>query len=165
MAIGGGVLESLFEPYRAAGRGDEFQPPGYLGTDLASLLDAGSQQQGHPGGGPTSPGNLSGNRWEQLARRMAAKKYGWGPQDFRYIDWIIGGGGPNDVVAESGWNPGAVNPSSGAYGIPQILPQAHPDTNLQNDPRGQVRWLLNYVKQRYGSPEDAYAFKSDKGWY
>jgi hypothetical protein len=121
---------------------------------------------GPPGtGGPANPGNMSGNNYEQMARQMAAKKYGWGQGDFRFIDWIIGGGGPNNVTAESSWNPKAVNPSSGAYGIPQILPSAHPGVNLQNNPQGQIRWLLNYIKGRYGTPQDAYQFKSNKGWY
>ena len=51
---------------------------------------------------------------------------------------------------ESGWNDNAVNPSSGAYGIPQALGKGHP-YNL-GDYANQVLWGLNYIKQRYGNP-------------
>jgi hypothetical protein len=44
---------------------------------------------------------------------------------------------------ESGWNPYAVNPSSGAYGIPQALGHGHP-FNL-GDYANQIRWGLGYI--------------------
>lgn len=162
------ALMSLFAPYEAAASGEPFDIAAFSqgqGMDsLMQMAQAAGAGRGARGGG-ASPGKLSGNQYEQMARQMAAKRYGWDRGDFRYIDWIIGGGGPNNVVAESRWNPNAVNPSSGAYGIPQILPAAHPDTHLQNNPRGQIRWLLRYIKGRYGTPQQAYQFKSQKGWY
>jgi len=91
-----------------------------------------------------------------MARRMAAQR-GWTGQDWRAIDSII--------ERESGWDPNAVNASSGAYGIPQILPSAHPNTELQSDPAGQIRWLLNYIAERYKTPAAALAFKDRMGWY
>ena len=51
---------------------------------------------------------------------------------------------------ESGWNPYAVNPSSGAYGIPQSLGHGHP-YNL-GDYKNQIIWGLNYIRATYGSP-------------
>jgi len=151
-----GVM-GLLDPYYRAIRG----VPSQLSSPLG-MSDMVAEMAMSGGGGGSYDAN--GNRWEQLAARRAQNRYGWGPQDFRYIDWIIGGGGPNDVVAESRWNPNAVNPSSGAYGIPQILPQAHPES-LGLNPSQQVNWLLRYIQQRYGTPQAAYAFKSDKGWY
>ena len=115
-------------------------------------------------GGMSGSYDSDANRWEQLAARRAQNRYGWGPQDFRYIDWIISGGGPSNVVAESHWNPNAVNPNGGAYGIPQILPRAHPDA-LGLGPSQQVNWLLNYIKNRYGTPQSAYQHKASSGWY
>jgi soluble lytic murein transglycosylase-like protein len=139
----------------------EVEPVGFVPPDfraLDSLLakgrttSAGPPRRERPGSAPSAPGS----NWERTARQMAAQR-GWTGSDWRAIDSII--------ERESGWDPNAVNPSSGAYGIPQILPSAHPDVQLQNDPLGQIRWLLNYVQQRYGSPSAALAFKDREGWY
>jgi hypothetical protein len=64
---------------------------------------------------------------------------------------------------ESGWNPYAVNPSSGAYGIPQSLGHGHP-YNL-GDYANQVRWGLAYISGRYGSPAAAWAHEVANNWY
>lgn len=64
---------------------------------------------------------------------------------------------------ESGWNPNAVNPSSGAAGIPQALGHGHV-FNLGDVP-AQVNWGLNYIKARYGSPLAAWAHEQLRGWY
>ncbi len=56
----------------------------------------------------------------------------------------------------------AVNKSSGACGLPQALPCSKlGDMNLAN----QIRWFLNYVKDRYGSFEAAYEFHLKNNWY
>lgn len=64
---------------------------------------------------------------------------------------------------ESGWNPYAVNPSSGAYGIPQSLGHGHP-YNL-GDYAAQVDWGLNYITERYGSPSVALNHEHQFSWY
>jgi hypothetical protein len=64
---------------------------------------------------------------------------------------------------ESGWNDEAVNPSSGAYGIPQALGKGHP-YNL-GDYANQVVWGLNYISGRYGSPAAAEAHEQEFNWY
>jgi len=75
---------------------------------------------------------------------------------------------------ESGWNPKAKNPSSGAYGIPQALPHtkmpkaAWPESaGGQSDAGTQIQWGLNYIKSRYGSPVMALAFwnRQKPHWY
>jgi soluble lytic murein transglycosylase-like protein len=104
-----------------------------------------------------SHNNGSSSHWEDVAQRMATNQYGYSPQDFSKLDSIIG--------RESSWDPNAVNDSSGAYGIPQILPSAHPNTHLEDNPRGQIKWLLNYIQERYGGVDNALAFKDREGWY
>lgn len=64
---------------------------------------------------------------------------------------------------ESGWNPYAVNPSSGAAGIPQALGHGHV-FNL-GDYMAQIIWGENYVAGRYGSPASAWAHETAFGWY
>ena len=56
---------------------------------------------------------------------------------------------------ESGWNPRAANPSSGAYGIPQAMPgskMASAGPDWPSSAATQIRWGLNYIKNTYGSP-------------
>jgi hypothetical protein len=64
---------------------------------------------------------------------------------------------------ESGWNAYAVNPSSGAYGIPQSLGHGHP-YNL-GDYKNQIIWGLNYIRGRYGSPAAAERHELAYNWY
>lgn len=57
---------------------------------------------------------------------------------------------------ESGWNPNAKNPSSGACGIVQ----AWPCSKIPNpsDVHSQIDWGITYIADRYGSPASALAF-------
>jgi hypothetical protein len=69
---------------------------------------------------------------------------------------------------ESGWNASAQNPSSGAYGIPQALPgskMATAGSDWSTNPATQIKWGLDYIKQRYGSPAAAWSFWQANGWY
>lgn len=64
---------------------------------------------------------------------------------------------------ESGWNAYAVNPSSGAYGIPQSLGHGHP-YNL-GDYANQIRWGIAYISGRYGNSQNAWAHEEAFNWY
>jgi hypothetical protein len=64
---------------------------------------------------------------------------------------------------ESGWNAYAVNPSSGAYGIPQSLGHGHP-YNL-GDYKAQIMWGINYIAGRYGNSQGAWAHEQAFNWY
>jgi hypothetical protein len=64
---------------------------------------------------------------------------------------------------ESGWDPYAVNRSSGAYGIPQALGHGHPYD--LGDYRAQIDWGLNYINATYGSPCRAWSFWQAHHWY
>ena len=71
-------------------------------------------------------------------------------------------------MRESEWVITATNPSSGAYGIPQALPTsklATAGSDWRTNPVTQIRWGLDYVKGRYGTPCAAWSFKSANGWY
>lgn len=66
------------------------------------------------------------------------------------------------ISQESGWRTSAVNPSSGACGIPQ----AYPCSKIAGlDATGQINWAIDYMVSRYGSISKAAAFKSARGWY
>ena len=69
---------------------------------------------------------------------------------------------------ESGWNPGATNRSSGAYGIPQSLPaskMASAGADYRTNPATQIKWGLQYIKDSYGSPCSAWAHSQAVNWY
>lgn len=66
---------------------------------------------------------------------------------------------------ESGWDPNAVNRSSGAFGIAQILPSAHPTANRNMSAQEQIEWGLNYIRNRYGAPSRAWQHSQRTNWY
>ncbi|MCD9872689.1 transglycosylase SLT domain-containing protein [Streptomyces guryensis] len=72
------------------------------------------------------------------------------------------------VERESGWNITATNSSSGAYGLVQALPgskMASAGSDWKTNPRTQIKWGLDYMNSRYGSPTGAWAFWQANGWY
>jgi hypothetical protein len=86
--------------------------------------------------------------------------YGWSSDQFSCLDSLY--------VRESGWNPSAANPSSGAYGIPQALPgdkMAVYGSDWETNPETQLEWGLAYIQDRYGSPCGAWSFWLSNNWY
>jgi hypothetical protein len=85
---------------------------------------------------------------------------------------IVGGGQfqcfSNIVDRESGWNYRAENPSSGAYGLVQALPgtkMSSVASDWKTNPATQIKWGLNYMNDRYGSPCEAWSFWQANGHY
>jgi hypothetical protein len=111
--------------------------------------------------GPSS-GALGGDEQANKAiGRMLAASYGWTGQQFTDLDLLW--------VSESGWNRKAKNPDSGAYGIAQALPESKypPAGRVSGGSHAgvQISWGLRYIKDRYGTPSKAWAFKQANGWY
>ncbi|MFF0410784.1 transglycosylase SLT domain-containing protein [Kitasatospora sp. NPDC004745] len=74
----------------------------------------------------------------------------------------------NIVFRESSWNPLAVNASSGAYGLVQALPgskMASTGSDWRTNPATQIKWGLDYMNSRYGSPCGAWSFWQKHHWY
>ncbi|MDT7840999.1 aggregation-promoting factor C-terminal-like domain-containing protein [Streptomyces justiciae] len=74
----------------------------------------------------------------------------------------------NIVDHESSWNYQAVNASSGAYGLFQALPgskMSSVGSDWQTNPATQIKWGLNYMDSRYGSPCEAWSFWQANHWY
>ncbi|MFI5962594.1 transglycosylase SLT domain-containing protein [Streptomyces asoensis] len=74
----------------------------------------------------------------------------------------------NIVDHESTWNYQAVNPSSGAYGLVQAYPgskMSSAGADWRTNPATQIKWGLNYMNERYGSPCDAWDFWLANGSY
>ncbi|ASR77524.1 endolysin [Streptomyces phage Paradiddles] len=69
---------------------------------------------------------------------------------------------------ESEWDHKAVNPSSGAFGIPQALPaskMASAGKDWKTNPFTQVKWGVDYIEDRYGTPCNAWSFFQRNNWY
>lgn len=84
----------------------------------------------------------------------------WGENEWNAFSTII--------MKESGWNIGATNRSSGAYGLPQALPgskMASAGSDWQTNPETQLRWMIGYIQGRYGSPSQALSFHLAHNWY
>lgn len=131
-----------------------------LGGPAVSLPPAGNVDWGAFGGMPGSvPGGhaavsgLAAEAQAYAASQLA--RYGWGGDQMPPLISLWD--------QESGWNPYAVNPSSGAYGIPQSLGHGHPYD--LGDYVAQVNWGLNYIAGRYGSPMAAEAHERAVHWY
>lgn len=88
------------------------------------------------------------------------KQAGFSPSEYAAIDYIVN--------HESSWNPQAVNPSSGAYGLPQSLPAsklASAGSDWRTNPITQLKWMRNYVNERYGGANGALSFWKTHNWY
>ncbi|WP_327413745.1 transglycosylase SLT domain-containing protein [Streptomyces sp. NBC_01233] len=82
------------------------------------------------------------------------------PAQFAAFDKIIS--------RESGWDYTATNASSGAYGLAQALPaskMASAGADWKTNPATQIKWGLDYMNERYGSPVGAWNFWSANHWY
>jgi hypothetical protein len=102
-----------------------------------------------------------------------------GPSKFQtHMQTAIKRGVPSDwapllseiVKRESSYNPYAKNPNSSAYGYGQFLTSTRNNyekkTGLDyNDPVNQLIMMYQYVKDRYGTPQNALAFWTKNHWY
>lgn len=112
----------------------------------------GSDDSGDSGGGAVAPPRYTGGGSKEDWMRAA----GIAESDWGYVDYI--------VSAESGWNPNATNPSSGACGLVQALPCSKVPGNGY-DPVDNLRWGSGYATGRYGSWAGAYAFWTRNHWW
>lgn len=98
--------------------------------------------------------------YQAYAKNLCINTYGWTENDFNCLVKL--------VEKESSWNPNAVNKSSGAAGLFQALPaskMASEGSDYMTNYKIQVKWGLKYIKNRYGTPANAWAHSQQKGWY
>lgn len=98
--------------------------------------------------------------YQAYAKNLCINTYGWTENDFNCLVQLW--------ERESNWNPNAHNKSSGAHGIPQSLPaskMASEGDDYYTNGKTQIRWGLKYIKNRYGTPANAWAHSQQKGWY
>lgn len=83
----------------------------------------------------------------------------WGEEQFSYFDTL--------VMKESKWVPTAQNPKSTAYGIPQFLDSTWATVGCEktDDPHVQIDCMIDYVSERYDTPENAVEFHTKNNYY
>lgn len=98
--------------------------------------------------------------YQAYAHNLVINSYGWTESDFQALIKLWN--------HESGWNPNDYNKSSGACGIPQSLP-CNKIYKQQGsyDWQAQIRWGLNYIRDRkgYGNPTKAWKHFQNYNWY
>ena len=98
--------------------------------------------------------------YQAYAKNLCINTYGWTENDFNCLVKLW--------ERESNWNPNAHNKSSGAHGICQALPaskMASEGDDYYTNGKTQIRWGLKYIKNRYGTPANAWAHSQQKGWH
>jgi len=174
----------------AIGAGGLFLYAAVAGKSVVGTLQA-LVKGGSPGSAPAADpvtvaaGNVTGTEAAvssgsaQQLLQTAAAQYGWGSgaqwQALQSVE-----------LAEAGFNPDAVNPTSGAYGLAQALghgqgaatqgtvtneyggyglSDAQAQAANSGDAGEQAVWMLNYIAATYGTPEAAWAHEQEYGWY
>ena len=81
------------------------------------------------------------------------------PKEFSCLDRL--------VKLESHWNNWARNPSSGAFGIFQFMPDTWGNYGYKktSNSRKQIKYGLHYIKVRYETVCKALTFHLRKGWF
>jgi hypothetical protein len=171
LAIAGGIAGTLTasgspgNAGRPAATADHTGPVSFHSSVSRSVtLDAfSSPSAGRPlfGGGAGGSGSGKAKRTtpKQIARGML-KHFHWSTRQFPYLNRLW--------ARESGWNVRALNPYSGAAGIPQAVPgskMASAGPHWRTSAQTQIRWGLRYIRDRYGSPRRAWNHEASVGWY
>ena len=135
--------------------------PDYIVGKMADRITSWWDDNGGGSDGSSPDLSVSGNiKGAVNIGKAMAEKMGWtgGQWDALYKLWM----------KESRWNPRADNPTSDAYGIPQALPgskMASAGKDWRTNPQTQIKWGLGYIKQRYGSPAEAWRHSQRTNWY
>jgi hypothetical protein len=110
------------------------------------------------GSNPKATGSNAKGHLQAYAKALLGK-YGWSNQwaDFNALE-----------MSEAGWDVHATNPSSGAYGLAQALPAGKYSSagkDWKSSGETQLRWMMDYIKDRYKSPSAAWSFHQKNNWY
>ena len=129
-------------------------------VDQVERVGTGSQPTTMASDGSSSRISASPGSAQAIARTLLEAR-GWGDDQFSCLVTMWN--------HESGWRVNATNGGSGAYGIPQALPgskMASAGPDWQTNPTTQIKWGLQYIASRYGTPCGAWSeWQAHGGWY
>lgn len=125
---------------------------------VASSNSVSSTTASGTGSSPKATGNNSKSHLQAYAKALLGK-YGWSNQweQFNALE-----------MSEAGWNVTATNKSSGAYGLAQALPASKYNSagkDWKTSGETQLRWMMDYIQDRYKSPAAAWSFHQKNNWY
>lgn len=95
---------------------------------------------------------------QAYAKNLVINHFGWTEADFQALVKLW--------YRESGWNVYAQG--NGCYGIPQAKPgnkMSSEGKDWRTNGKTQIRWGLNYIAGRYGSPTKALKHSDKYHWY
>jgi hypothetical protein len=95
-----------------------------------------------------------------LIGKQMAERYGWTGNEWNALLELWS--------CESSWTHTAINPESGAGGIPQSWPaskMASVGADYLSNPATQIEWGLRYIQSRYTTPSAALAYHYAKNFY
>lgn len=126
-------------------------------TPLAPSLPASASSSAINSSTPIANAGSSASSYQNYAFALFPQ-FGWGTdqQDPLIKLWN----------QESGWNPNAQNPTSTAYGIAQFLDSTWgPYGSKTSDPSLQIKYGLEYIRDRYHDPAGAWLHEQQNNWY
>lgn len=129
-----------------------------INKEYADIEKTSNNTNNSSGAKITATGNKA--TYQAYAHDLLKNQYHWSDYDWDCLVKLW--------ERESNWNPNATNKSSGAHGIPQSLPaskMASYGDDYMTNYQTQIKWGLNYIKQRYGTPAKAWAHSEKTGWY
>jgi hypothetical protein len=130
-------------------------PLAKLETALGATSIAAQAAVGIPEGPVIS---RAGTKAEEAEVDQISKQKGWSALAWDAV-----------IERESGWNPNAVNSSSGAYGIGQFLGATKEEYAAEGatstNPLKQIQAMGDYIANRYGNPSNALAHELQYHWY
>ncbi len=146
----------------------QFPSAGQIGADFGAIQNVfngafAAWAKKAQGAMPVVPGGIAGpGGGNPLTNAMLAISL-YHPSAAQFAAWNY------VAMRESGWNQFARNPSSGAYGIAQALPESkYPFAGTAaggSNPTAQITWMWNYMAGRYGGPAGAAAHEAAFNWY
>lgn len=157
------TLNKAVADYKAAAATAEAQRKQAAVALYKANAAAASRAQSAPAGYPiasSGAGALSIEQWKSITREAA-------PIAGVPTSWADSSALASLVSKESGFNPNAQNVSSTAYGLGQFLNSTWASTGVAktSDPKMQMVGMLRYVRDRYGSPENALSYHLQNNHY
>ena len=156
-AVGGVTVASADSDASALERRESVVPVSR--SDRRGATDATKRAALSVAEGPavTRTEDLSSADPRDIARALLPQ-FGFDSSQFSCLDSLY--------VSESDWRIDADNPTSSAYGIPQALTQLHDlPADYMTSAESQIRWGLGYIQDTYGTPCNAWSFKTGNNWY
>lgn len=143
-------LHLIHAPSEGAQAGEGGEPGSNPASAASGAKASAPRKVGALVGAPGLKGNIQRKVYND------AQALGWSAEDW---EWII--------EHESGFDPSAVNPSSGAFGLGQALGDEGTAKHKMHSSNWetQLEGMAEYIAERYGNPTKARQFHEANNWY